>query len=46
MQRLKYIRECLTKDEAIVLALGMVMSHLDYTNAILSNLPDIDIRKM
>ena len=37
MLRLKYITECLTKDAAIVLALGMVMSHLDYANAILAN---------
>ena len=43
---LKYIRECLTKDPAIVLVLGIVMSHLDYANAILADLPDIDIRKM
>ena len=46
MLRLKYIRECLTKDAAVVLSLGMVMSHLDYANAILANLPDIEIRKM
>ena len=46
MLRLNYIRECLTEDPAIVLALGMVMSHLDYANAVLANLPDIEIRKM
>ena len=46
MLRLKCITECLTEDATIVLALGMVMSYLDYANAILANLPDIDIRKM
>ena len=46
MLRLKYIRECLTKDAPILLALGTVMSHLDYANTILANIPDIDIGKM
>ena len=46
MLRLKYIRECLTKEAEIVLAGSMVISHLDGANAILANLPDTDIRIM
>ena len=33
----------LTKDAANTLALGLVISHLDYCNAILVGLPDTDI---
>ena len=43
LQRIKMIRKYLTKDATNTLALGLVISHHDYCNAILVGLPDIDI---
>ena len=43
LQRIKMIQKYLTKDAANTLALGLVISHLDYCNAILGGLPDTDI---
>ena len=43
LQRIKMIWKNLTKDVANTLALGLVISHLDYCNAILAGLPDTDI---
>ena len=43
LQRIKMIQKYLTKDVANTLALGLVISHLDYCNAILAGLPDTDI---
>ena len=43
LQRTKMIQKYLTKDVANTLALGLVISHLDYCNAILAGLPDTDI---
>ena len=43
LQRIKMIQKYLTKDVANTLSLGLVISHLDYCNAILAGLPDTDI---
>ena len=43
LQRIKMIQKYLTKDVANTLALGLVISHLDYCNAVLAGLPDTDI---
>ena len=43
LQRIKMIKKYLTKDVANTLALGLVISCLDYCNAILAGLPDTDI---
>ena len=46
LQKLKIIRKCLTKSAATKVVLGLVISHLDYANALYSGLPDIDIKKL
>ena len=46
LQRLKLIRRYLTEETAKVLVLGLVLSHLDYLNAIFIGLPDKDIKVM
>ena len=46
LQRLKMIRKYLTEETAKVLVLGLVLSHLDYLNAIFVGLPDKDIKAM
>ena len=46
LQKLKMIRKCLTKSAETKVALGLVISHLDYANALNSGLPDIDIKKL
>ena len=46
LQELKIIRKCLTKSAATKVALGLVISHLDYANALYSGIPDIDIKKL
>ena len=43
LQRIKMIWKYLTKDAANALALGLVISHLNYCNAILMGFPDTDI---
>ena len=43
LQRLKMIQKYLIKDAANTLALALVISHLDYCNAILADFPDTDI---
>ena len=43
LQRIKMIQKYLTKDTANTLALGLVISHLDYCNAILAGFPDTGI---
>ena len=46
LQRLKMIRKYLTEETAKVLVLGLVLSHLDYSNTIFLGLPDKDIKAM
>ena len=46
VQRIKSIRSSLTQEAAEVLALGIVMSHLDYANAVFIGLPQVTMRKL
>ena len=46
LQKLKAIRNVLTDDLCKTLVSALVLSHLDYANAILSGLPEVDIKKM
>ena len=46
IQCIKNIRHLLTQDATETLVLGTVVSHLDYCNSILANLPEVDIAKM
>ena len=43
LQRIKAIQRVLTEQATETLVLGTVMSHLEYCNAILCDLPNIDI---
>ena len=43
---LRQIRKFLTMDAAKVIALGMVISHLDYCNSLLVGLPQSEIKKL
>ena len=36
----------LSTEECVTLTLGLILSHLDYANAILTELPNIDLQKM
>ena len=40
------IRKYLTEEDTKMLLVGLVLSHLDYVNAILAGLPECDINKM
>ena len=46
IQRIKLIRDCLTTDACKTVIQGTVISHLDYSNFILSGLPKCDIQKL
>ena len=46
LQKMKAIRNVLTDDLWKTLVSALVLSHLDYTNTILSCLPEVDIKKM
>ena len=46
LQKLKAIRNVLTDDACKTLVSALVLLHLDYANAILIGLPEVDIRKM
>ena len=46
LQKLKVIRSVLTEDVCKTLVGTLVLSHLDYTNAILSGIPEVHIKKM
>ena len=46
IQRLKLLRPCLTIDVCKTLVQGLVISHLDYANAILTGLPQCEIAKL
>ena len=44
--KLKRIRRILTRDAAITVALGLVVAHLDYANAVFIGLPDVEFAKL
>ena len=46
LQHMHLIRQYLTQDTTQTLVLGIVMSHLDYPNAIFSGLPDKDMANL
>ena len=46
LQHTHLIRQYLTQDTTQTLALGIVMSHLDYSNAIFSGLPEKDLANL
>ena len=46
LQRIKAICHMLSQEACHQLMLGLVMSHLDYVNAILINLPQREIQKL
>ena len=46
LQRIKAIHHMLSQEACHQLMLGLVMSHLDYVNAILINLPQREIQKL
>ena len=46
LQKLKTIRPVLTIEAASTLAMGTIISHLDYCNGIYSGLPEIDLNKL
>ena len=45
LQRLKLIRKSLSLSAATIVALGLVVAHLDYANALYAGLPVIEIKK-
>ena len=46
LQKLRSIRKSLTLSAAKKVALGLVLSHLDYANALYTGLPQLEIRKL
>ena len=46
IQRIRQIRPSLTQDACETLVLGLVVSHLDFSNVLLVGLPECDIRKI
>ena len=46
LQKIRYIRQVLTRDTCQTLVFGLVTSHLDYTNALYIGLPDCEIVKL
>ena len=46
LHKLKHIRKFLDQDTCHTLVCGLVLAHLDYANAILADLPNIEIAKM
>ena len=46
IHRIKQIRPMLTKDATHTLVLGLVISHLDYSNGIMFGLPETSLRKL
>ena len=46
LHKLKLIRKTLTQNAAKTIALGLVIAHLDYANALYSGLPEVDIKKL
>ena len=46
LQKLKHIRKFLNQETCHTLVCGLVLTHLDYANTILADLPNIEIAKM
>ena len=46
LHKLKHIRKFLDQDTCHTLVCGLVLAHLDYANAILADLPNVEIAKM
>lgn len=46
IQRVKQVRKLLTIDACKIIMCGLVLSHLDYSNAILAGLPKCSINKL
>ena len=46
VQKLKRIRKCLSTGAAKTIALGLIISHLDYANALYAGLPNTDVSKL
>ena len=46
LSRLKWVRPYLTKETCNTLVMGLVISHLDYSNSILVGLPEVDLSKL
>ena len=46
LHKLKHIRKFLNQETCHTLVCGLVLTHLDYANAILADLPNIEIAKM
>ena len=46
LHRLKHIRKFLDQETCHTLVCGLVLAHLDYANAILADLPNVEIAKM
>ena len=46
LQRLQLIRSCLTVDACKTLVQGLVISHLDYANAVFAELPECELKML
>ena len=46
LQRIKSIRNILTKEACETLIVGLVISHLDYANCLYIGLPECDLKKL
>ena len=46
LHKLKHIRKFLNQETCHTLVCGLVLTHLDYANAILADLPNVEIAKM
>ena len=46
LQKLRIIRKSLTLEAAKKVAIGLVLSHLDYANALYTGLPQVEINKL
>jgi len=46
LQKLKRIRKSLTPGAAKTIPMGLIISHLDYANALYSGLPNTEVRKL
>ena len=46
LHKLKHIRKFLDQETCNTLVCGLVLAHLDYANAILADLPNVEIAKM